>query len=68
MKKFMQLEEIKSAIEAGRKVFWKNSAYEVIKDSAGQWLIRCVYNDNCTGLTRADGVTMNGYPAEFYCI
>ena len=62
----MTLEQIKAAVEAGHKVYWKNKAYEVIKDSVGQWLIRCNFNDYCIGLTWTDEVTMNGKPEDFF--
>lgn len=62
----MNLEQIKAAIEAGKKVFWSNEGYEVIKDSIGQYLIRCIWNDHCIGLTWRDGKTLNGKPEEFF--
>lgn len=62
----MTLEEIKSAVEAGKTVFWSNRAYRVLKDSLGQWLIVCDHNGYCIGLTWRDGVTMNGKPEDFF--
>jgi hypothetical protein len=62
----MNLIEIKTAVESGKVVHWGNSGYRVIKDTIGQWLIRCDYNGYCFGLTWADGVTMNGKPEEFF--
>ena len=62
----MTLEEIKAAVLAGKRVCWSGKNYEVILDSIGQWLIRCVDNGNCIGLTWRDGVTMNGKPKEFF--
>lgn len=62
----MTLEEIKEAVEAGKKVYAGNESYEVIKDRIGQWWIRCVHNESCIGLTWRDGVTMNGEPEDFY--
>ena len=62
----MNLQEIKNAVESGKKVHWSNEAYEVTKDKAGQWFIHCVLNDFYIGLTWADGVTMNGKESEFY--
>ena len=61
----MTLEEIKSAIENGRKVYFKNERYEVIKDSIGQYLITCG-GGSAIGLTWQDGVTMNGMERDFY--
>jgi hypothetical protein len=37
----MTLEEIKAAVEAGHVVHWHNSAYKVVKDSLGQWMVKC---------------------------
>ena len=58
--------EIKDALKAGKKVFWHHTGYEVIKDSIGQYLIKCHMNDNYTGLTHRDGITLNGSPEHFY--
>lgn len=62
----MTLDEIKSAIAAGKKVFWKQPNYEVTKDSIEQYLIICSNNSHAIGLTWQDGVTMNGKPEDFY--
>ena len=61
----MQLSEIKQAIKDGKKVFWSTTAYEVIKDAKGQYLIKHG-NGHCIGLTWSDGVTMNGKESEFF--
>lgn len=62
----MTLNEIKEAVEAGKTVHWASANYVVIKDRIGQWLIKCVSNNSCIGLTWRDGVTMNGRPEEFF--
>jgi hypothetical protein len=62
----MNLEQIKQASARGDKVHWSNSAYEVIVDSVGQYLIHCNLNDSYIGLTWRDGVTMNGKENDFY--
>jgi len=64
----MTLNEIQTAVSEGRRVFWKSTAYEVIKDNLGQWLIMCHMNGSCTGLTWRDGVTMNETPADFFML
>ncbi len=64
----MTLEEIKSAVNSGKKVFYQNEAYEVIVDKIGQWLIKCHINGSCFGLTWADDVTMNGKESDFYTL
>lgn len=62
----MTLDEIKTAIDAGQKVYWYNRGYEVKKDSLGQYLIKFIPNGHCIGLTHLDGVTLNGEPDEFF--
>ena len=62
----MTLNEIKTAVNEGKKVFWANTNYEVIRDNIGQWLIRCKLNDYCIGLTWLDNVTMNGEEKDFF--
>ena len=64
----MTLEEIKKAVEGGHAVYWRNKGYRVIKDNIGQWLVKCTDNDNCTGLTHRDGVTLNGTPEDFFLV
>lgn len=70
----MTLQEIKDAIDAGKKVHWSSEAYTVIKDplrdGTFQYLIGyrmgCWRTENYIGLTWADGVTMNGRPEQFF--
>lgn len=62
----MTLEEIKAAVDAGKKVYWSSPAYKVVKDSKGQYLIACEANHSYIGLTWRDGVTLNGKPSEFF--
>jgi hypothetical protein len=61
----MNLSEIKQAIEKGHKVFWKNPNYLVIKNF-DQYLIKCLANGYCIGLTWMDGKTLNGNEKDFY--
>lgn len=61
----MNLQEIKNAVLSGVKVCWHNPAYEVIKDSKDQWLIKHAAG-HCIGLTWADDVTLNGKQEDFY--
>lgn len=61
----MNLQEIKTAVESGRRVFWQNLGYEVIKGQH-EWLIYCLINGSCIGLTWTDGVTLNGRPGDFF--
>ena len=62
----MNLHEIKRAVESGKTVHWASRGYRVIKDSAGQWLIKCDFNDTYIGLTWRDGVTVNGKPEQIF--
>jgi hypothetical protein len=62
----MNLQEIKNAISEGKKVYWVNKLYEVIKDNKNQYLIKCSSNSHCIGLTWQDEETMNGGEEEFF--
>ena len=65
----MTLDEIQTAVRAGQRVHWKNIGYTVgrwvRKNGTEQWLIVHA-SGNSTGLTRADGVTMNEKPEDFF--
>jgi hypothetical protein len=62
----MTLQAIKTAINQGKRVFWKSEGYRVIKDSIDQYMIKCIYNGHCIGLTWRDGTTMNGKEEDFF--
>jgi hypothetical protein len=62
----MNLQEIKTAVDAGKSVHWSNDSYDVIKDKYGHYFINCSLNDNTIGLTWQDGTTLNGKESEFY--
>lgn len=62
----MNLQQIKQAIEEGKKVYWSNTMYEVIKCPKNDYLIRCSSNNYCIGLTWADDITMNGKEEDFF--
>lgn len=61
----MTLNEIKTAVAAGKTVHWSNDYYTVICDKHNQWMIKGA-NGHCIGLTWADEVTMNGKEEDFY--
>jgi hypothetical protein len=61
----MNLNEIKEAIDSGKKVFWKQDNYQVIKGKY-EYLIECKSNKHCIGLTWRDGITMNGEEQDFF--
>lgn len=62
----MNLEEIKQAVNEGKKVHWSNTSYEVVKANNGEYLIECNLNKHCIGLTWMDGITMNGKEEDFF--
>jgi len=63
----MKLAEIKTAVMAGKTVHWSSDAYVVIyAPRIEEFLIKCLLNDHCIGLTWKDGVTMNGKPSQFF--
>ena len=62
----MTIEEIKSAVDAGKTVHWANAGYNVIKDSLGQYLIKYAPNGFCIGLTNRAGDRLNGQADQFY--
>ena len=61
----MTLTEIKNAVNNGKKVFWDNLSYQVVKDSKNQFLIKHT-SGNCIGLTWADETTLNGKEKDFF--
>jgi hypothetical protein len=60
----MNLEEIKSSLESGKKVFWANESYKVIKDKIGQYLVIHTCG-NCVGLTNSVGI-LQGKESDFF--
>lgn len=62
----MNLEEIKKAVDEGKKVFWRNRGYQVFKDKNDWYYIKFLRDGSCIGLTWNDGVTVNGLPHEFF--
>lgn len=64
----MNLQEIKTAIEQGKTVYWSNALYKVQKYESGEYVINCSSNGHCIGLTWMDGITLNGKEDEFYSV
>lgn len=65
----MTLQEIKEAVDNGKRVCLGNSRYPVIKDDIGQYMIGCDVESRkpyYIGLTWQDGVTLNGREEDFY--
>lgn len=61
----MTLNEVKTAVRAGRTVYVRTEAYLVVRDNLGQWLIVCAQNGYTTGLTWRDGIRMNCAEEDF---
>jgi hypothetical protein len=68
----MNLGQIKQAVRDGQIVCHQNENYRVVlhtfKNGDEQWLIKCLSNDYCIGLTWQDEVTMNGYEQDFFIL
>lgn len=47
--------EIRKAVDQGKTVYAGSGAYEVFKDSNGEYLIKCTLNNSFTGLTGMQG-------------
>jgi hypothetical protein len=66
----MTIEEIKRAVDAGKKVKWSNGLYDVVKSQFGEYLIVCRPNGSTIGLHGKAGTDreshLNGDEAEFY--
>lgn len=60
----MNLDQIKSSIESGKKVFWANESYQVIKDKIGQYLVIHI-GGHCVGLTNSAGI-LQGKESDFF--
>lgn len=69
---FRTIDEIKSAVRNGEKIYWKSDNYEVrwhrFPSGEEQWLVTCTLNDHSVGLTHADGVKSEYDPRDFYFI
>ena len=64
--RFKDIGEIKEAVDQGLQVRWKSHAYEVIKDSVPQYLIKCNINNHWIELTNVEGNLLNGDIWDFY--
>lgn len=62
----MRLDEIKQAIDEGKRVFMENRNYEVIRKESGKYYILSHSTGFMIGLTMADGVTMNEEESRFF--
>jgi hypothetical protein len=66
----MNKQEIIQAVNEGKKVFWSNTSYQVIKDSKGQFLIQYAGGKNYIGLHGVEGTiyenVLNGKEEDFF--
>jgi hypothetical protein len=56
----MNAQQIRDLVDSGKIVYCDSESYIVIKDSIGQYLIKCLDNHYYIGLTHRDNVTLNG--------
>jgi hypothetical protein len=61
----MTLSEIKEAVDAGSKVYYKNESYVVEKDRGGYDIVS-LGTGHRIGLVWMDGMTMNGEEEDFF--
>jgi hypothetical protein len=54
-KTLTDINDIKKMVDEGKTVYSSNEAYQVIKDSKGQYMIKCTLNGYCIGLHGAVG-------------
>lgn len=63
----MNLQEIKKAVDNGKTVCCNNDSYVVIKNKAGEYLIKFLgAGYNVIGLTWNDDITLNDKEENFY--
>lgn len=60
----MTLQEIKTAITKGERVFWVNGAYEVIKNNNDEYFIKS--STGLLSLIWADGITTDYKMEDFH--
>jgi hypothetical protein len=63
---FESVQEIKDAVDTGKTVYWQSKIYMVVNGGKAGYLIKCLANDHCIGLTWTDGTTLNGKLEDFY--
>ena len=62
----MNINDIKTAVDAGKTMHWVNTGYVVRKDCLGQYLIVYLPNGSALGLTTRAGTQLNGAEGEFF--
>jgi hypothetical protein len=63
---FNNAQEIRNAVDTGKKVYWHHEGYEVIKDNLNQYMIHYKPNNYYIDLTHSDNETLNGELNGFY--
>jgi hypothetical protein len=61
----MTLQEIKTKVDSGIEVFWKNKGYQVIKDRNDNYQIEHKQNENFAGIINIHGELM-GQEKDFF--
>jgi hypothetical protein len=62
----MTIDQIKAAVDAGKRVHWANTGYVVTRDRDGAYLITFIPNQHTIGLTNRSGTSLNGQPEDFF--
>jgi hypothetical protein len=62
----MKLQEIKDAVDAGKVVYWKSGAYQVVRSGSGYYISTKGQSPHMIGLTWTDGKTLNGKEEDFF--
>lgn len=62
----MNIQDIKEAVDSGKKVFWASRKYAVIKEDTGTYKIRYTWNDKTTDLVKRDGMTLTCSSDKFF--
>lgn len=65
---FDTLKQITDAVDRGEEVYWKNNAYQLIKDNSDQYLIKCCINNDVASLYWVDGSSSSYNPKDFYIV
>lgn len=58
-------ETLKKAVDEGKRVYYLNENYQVVKDQTGQYLIKCNFNNAISSVFWADNETLNGKPEDY---
>lgn len=62
----MNVNQIKTAVQKGQTVHWKNENYKVVFNHVSGFMIKSNSNEHFISLTWKDGETLNGKENEFF--